>query len=775
LKRKAIFLLYRVLQALASPAILFYLMARGIRDRHYFPTLPQRFGELPALWQKTAPGAIWLHAVSVGEVLGAIPLIEEFRKRSPASPIYLSTTTLAGRSIAEQRLQGGACGVDGVFYAPLDLVWAVRRVLRHLRPSLVVVVETEIWPNLFREVNRLGCGLALVNGRISDRALPRYRFFAPLFSSVLSLCDRIVVQSDLMRERYLAAGAPPGIVEVGGNLKYDFTPPTLSADSPVLDFVRAGRGKLWIAASTSADGVIEEEDAVLIAHWQLKGWRLIIAPRKPERFDAVARKLEASGLNYTRRSHLDNPAADVLLLDSIGELSGLFAHADVVFMGGTLAHKGGHNILEPALFGKPVIAGPHLENFRDIEAHFERRQAILRIASGVDLAPAVLRAASDSELGKRALAAAEIQRGTAARIADALMELYDSRYPSDRPAQPAYMFLWYLSEIWRAASALDRRRKRAHRRRLPGVPVVSVGNITAGGTGKTPVTIELLRDFQAFRPGLLTRGHGRHTSAIVVLPQGDERLPVALTGDEAQIYTRSAHVPIGIGGARFDAGTRLLEVAPVQLMFLDDGFQHLQIHRDFDLVLIDSLHPFGGGHLLPLGRLREPLEGLARADAFLITRENEAVNLPAIESVLRRYNPAAPIFRARTVPRHWVDERGDTMEIASMAGRPAVAFCGLGNPHAFWRTLEPLGVKSISQHHYGDHHRYSPTEVRRLVRYAKSVGADILLTTAKDAVNLCPEFHAIIDPLRLYWLEIGVEIDHRDELIDLIASRVSHK
>ncbi len=788
LKRKAIFLLYRVLQALVSPAILTYILIRVIRNRQYFATLSQRFGELPASWENTAPGAIWLHAVSVGEVLGAIPLVEEFRKQSPSTAIYLSTSTLAGRTTAEKRLLQ-ANSVDGVFYAPFDFVWAVRRVLRHLRPSVVVVLETEIWPNIFREVNRLGCGLAIVNGRISDRALPSYRRLAPLFSEVLSLCDRIVVQSELMRERYVTAGAPPGIVDVGGNLKYDFRPGAgpIRADSPIMRFLHtepenhAGTGSearelkpLWIAASTSADELIEEEDAVIAAQCQLADWRLIVAPRKPERFDAVSRKLETSGLNYARRSQLNNlsaPSADVLLLDSIGELSGLFAHAQVVFMGGTLAGRGGHNILEPALFGKPVIAGPHLENFRDIEAHFERHKAILRIASGTDLAAAVLDAAADPDLGKRALAAAQIERGAAKRIADTVMDLYHSRYPGERPPQPVWMFLWCFSQIWRAASAIDRRRKSAHRRKLP-VPVVSVGNITAGGTGKTPVTIELLRDFQTAGPGLLTRGHGRSTSAIVLLPKGDERFPISLTGDEAQLYVRAAHVPIGIGGERFEAGSRLLGMAPVHLLFLDDGFQHLQLHRDFDLVLIDSLHPFGGGQLLPLGRLREPIEGLSRAHAFVITRENEASNIAAIESTLRHYNATAPIFRARTVPRHWMNEQGETVNIAGMTGLRSVAFCGLGNPHAFWKTLDSLGVKSISRHNYDDHHRYTPAEIRRLATYARDARAEVLLTTAKDAVNLCPEFATIIQPLRLYWLDIGIEIDGRGELIALIASRI---
>jgi 3-deoxy-D-manno-octulosonic-acid transferase len=207
LKRKAIFLLYRVLQTLASPAILAYILARGLRNRRYFPTLRERLGELPALWQKTVPGAIWLHAVSVGEVLAALPLIDELHRGVPRSPMYLSTSTLAGHETAKARLQGI---VDGVFYAPFDFAWVIRRVLARLQPSILVVLETEIWPNLFNEAHRMGCGLAMVNARISDRALNRYRRFRWFFSSVLPLCNCIAVQSEEMSERFVDAGAPPG-------------------------------------------------------------------------------------------------------------------------------------------------------------------------------------------------------------------------------------------------------------------------------------------------------------------------------------------------------------------------------------------------------------------------------------------------------------------------------------------------------------------------------------------------------------------------------------
>ncbi len=760
-----------MLQGLLSPVVAAYLLLRCLRDRAYFGTLRERFGELPTLWKKTTPGAIWLHSVSVGEVLAAIPLIEELLARRPEAPIFLSTSTPAGRGIADKRLKGV---VDGIFYAPLDYVWIVRRVLRWIQPSVLVVLETEIWPNLFREAKRIGCGVIIVNGRISDRALPKYRKYAGLFGEVLELCDLILAQSDGMRERWIAAGAPPERCRNGGNLKYDFKPGTVAADSPAVRFLRGAPGKVWVAASTCSDGVIDEEDGVLTAQRSLSGWRLVLAPRHPDRFEAVARKVEASGLRWTRRSAMADDAADVLLLDSIGELAGLFAHADAVFMGGTIAEKGGHNVLEPAVFGKPVVAGPHLENFPDIEREFEARDALLRIGSMAELADGIRRAASDPGLGARALEAARSQRGAAATAAEAVIGLYDICCPEDRPKQPGYLFLLVFELLWQFFSARDRRGKGRRRRRLPR-PVVSVGNLTAGGTGKTPLAIELLRELRHDGAALLTRGHGRGTGGMVLLPRGDEPLPVALTGDETQLYmrafSRDKPVPIGIANERYEAGRVLLEQSDVRLFVLDDGFQHVQLARDFDLVLVDALHPFGGGRLLPMGRLREPLEGFARADAVVITRANEAPNVNAIESVIRRYNPQVPIFRARTVVDRWTDASGATLAFPAVADLRAVAICGLGNPAAFWKSLELVGAKVLERYEFGDHHRYKPVEIRRLARRALDLKAEVILTTAKDAVNLPAETASIIAPLRLCWLEIAVEIDGREELLGLIREK----
>jgi len=326
----------------------------------------------------------------------------------------------------------------------------------------------------------------------------------------------------------------------------------------------------------------------------------------------------------------------------------------------------------------------------------------------------------------------------------------------------AFAFVWKLGSAW------DRRRKLARMRRLP-VPVVSIGNITAGGTGKTPVAIELLRAFQSLRPGLLTRGYGRSTHQNVLLLSASDTRPVELTGDEAQLFRQASGAAIGIGADRFAVGTELVNAAHPGVIFLDDGFQHLQLHRDFDLVLVDALRPFGGGHLIPLGRLREPLAGLSRAGAFVITRASEAPNTDAIAATLRRYNPAAPIFYATTVARQWHKPDGTTFAVDALPQPRAVAFCGLGNPESFWRTLRGLGVEPLGRYTWEDHHRYSPAEIRRLAQHAQDIGAQCLLTTAKDAVNLPPDCAALIAPLELFWLEISIEFDRPEELHALIA------
>ena len=386
---------------MALPVLLLYFLFRGLGNRAYWRTLPQRCGFLPHSFRQTGPGAIWLHAVSMGEVLACMEFARRLRAEFPHSPLFVSVSTLAGHATAVEKLRTTA---DGVFYAPVDYVFAVRRVLRALRPAVVVVAETEIWPNWFREVKRTGAGLCIVNGRISDQALPKYLRVQWFFPPVLGAVDSILAQTDQMRGRFLALGAPDDRVRTGGNLKYDFDARAADAGSPVMQLLERVRpGKVWIAASTmppAGAGDVDEDDVVIAAFRELATrWPnllLILVPRKPERFEAAAAKLAAAGVRFVRRSSLATGEPDlalphVLLLDSIGELGGLFGCADVVFMGGTLARRGGHNILEPALFGKPVIVGPHMENFQAIAEEFRAAGALVEIGAAPELTAAVER------------------------------------------------------------------------------------------------------------------------------------------------------------------------------------------------------------------------------------------------------------------------------------------------------------------------------------------------------------------------------------------------
>jgi tetraacyldisaccharide 4'-kinase len=775
LKTKGIYLLYRFLQILALPGVLAYFFFRSTRNLAYFPSIWQRLGFLSRSFSQTVPGAIWLHAVSVGEVVSVMELAHSLRAQFPRARLFVSTTTLAGRATAREKLAGLA---SGIFYAPLDHVFAVRRVLRTLQPALVIVVETEIWPNLFREAKRAGCALGIVNGRISDRTWKRYRRWRWFFSEAMRWPDAVLVQSEAMRDRYLSLGTPLARIQVAGNLKYDFAPK--ESQSPVGKFVdRLRPAEIWIAASTDAD----EEDAVLAAFHELNQQHtrilLLIAPRRPERFDPVAAKLERAGVRFVRRTELKGalhlPA--VLLMDSVGELNGLFPLADVVFMGGTLAERGGHNILEPAFFARPIICGPHMENFREIAEQFCAAGALVQIARPSELAGAVDRLLNDcgwaAELGRRAFECAAANRGATERAMKAIHLATADATPRFRPNFAKFWLALPFSWLWRLGGTWSRRRGLQRQRKLEAA-VVSVGNLTMGGTGKTPLVLYLAEEMQraGHRPGVLSRGYGRHSLERHLVLSPGARVRVSHSGDEPQMFLRAGTTAVGIGSDRFETGRMLQVRFGVDVLILDDGFQHVRLARQADIALIDALRPFGGGEVFPLGRLREPLDGLRRADIIVVTRIECARGTFDIQCAIRRYNAQAPIFYARAVPQYWV-EAASGAQIPKLPVSRVGAFCGLGNPESFWCSLEGLGIESAERVGFDDHHMYRAHELRRMAHQFAAAKAEAVVTTEKDAINLCEGNIELFAPLRLYWLKIRTAIDREAEFLELIERRIA--
>ncbi len=689
-------------------------------------------------------------------------------------PVYVSVATLAGREIAEKVLTGIAAGI---FFVPLDYISCVRRVLRALRPGLVLVLETEIWPNLYRESRRSGARLLIANGRISDRRADRYRGMKWFFRPVLEQPNVLYVQSEVDRNRYIATGAPPENVELGGNLKYDFTPREDVAPEIRSLLDRSQPSAIWIAASTmpplDADDV-DEDDIVLDAFAKLRTrypkLMLILVPRRPERFDLAAEKLKAANVPFVRRSGmrasstLDLPG--VLLLDTIGELAGLFSIASAVFMGGTLARRGGHNILEPAFFAKPVIVGPNMQNFAAIAAEFRERKAMIEIQKPDELAAAVARALEDgAEVGARGREVSQRSRGAVDAIAKAAAEHWNLSLSQPFPSLWRRTLLGPLALCWRLGAAWNRRRKEAKAKKLDQ-PVVSIGNLTVGGAGKTPVTRWLVDQLgRAGRhPAILTRGYRRRSPAHMTIVAAGELASSDVTGDEAQMLVRDGHAQLGISADRYAAGVELTRRFQPDVFVMDDGLQHSALVRDLDVILIDALDPFGGGSLLPLGRLREPVELLARAKAIVITRAGPTIPLGGVEARIRTLNATAPLFRARTIG-------GEFQPIGRQppfAHKNVAAFCGLGNPASFFETLREMGIGICYRWRFGDHHHYWPHELQRLVGRALDAGAEAVVTTEKDMLNLPAGAAEQFSPLPAYWLPVRIEMDRPDEFLRLI-------
>jgi 3-deoxy-D-manno-octulosonic-acid transferase len=425
-------LLFSLGVILAAPYYLWRLRGnlRSMRWR-------ERFGLLPASFQQARREAIWVHAVSVGETQAVVGLVRELQKSFPGRSIYLSHVTPAGREAGTHWLPE----VAGRFYLPLDWRWSVRRALERIRPALMVIVETELWPNLLREAQRFGTRIVIANARLSDRSFRRYRLAGPFMRRVLANVDRICAQSAMDTERFLKIGARPEQVAPTGNLKFDAGPPQLGGIARLLakGLKRAGRGPVLIAAST-----MPGEEALVLRAWDNVRNRsphalLVLAPRHPARFQEVEQMLVADGRNLVRRTTLETDvealaaqlaSPEILLLDSIGELAGIFELADVVFVGGSLVPTGGHNVLEPAYWSKPIIFGPYMHNFRDIAQLFVESEAAIQIRTADELAREALRLLGDVEtsraLGAKANQLLERESGATRRVMDEIAKLLDS-------------------------------------------------------------------------------------------------------------------------------------------------------------------------------------------------------------------------------------------------------------------------------------------------------------------------------------------------------------
>lgn len=418
--------LYNLLIHLAAPFVVLHQWWRGRRDPAYRDGLAQRLGFGPRL----AGESIWVHAVSVGEVQAAAPLVTALRRHYPAMPLVVTTVTPTGAARARMLFAEEV----GVRYVPLDLPGAVRRFFDRVRPRVAIIMETELWPNLFNECGRRSVPLVLASARISPRSVQRYRKLVPLFRETLSHGIVIAAQSESDAGRFRSIGASPERTFVTGNIKFDFE---LRPDVPALG--RAWRGAnaparpVWVAGSTHEG----EEEILLDAHARLQQVRadalLVLVPRHPNRFDTVAGLLERGGCRWIRRSSGEAAGGDVqvVLGDTMGELMTFYAAADVAFVAGSFVPVGGHNLLEPASLGLPIVTGPHNFNSEDVYRKMLDAGALLEVADATELAAALTRLLADTagraDVGARGRRVVADNRGALRRLLELVAPLLTDR------------------------------------------------------------------------------------------------------------------------------------------------------------------------------------------------------------------------------------------------------------------------------------------------------------------------------------------------------------
>ncbi|MDT5156278.1 MAG: 3-deoxy-D-manno-octulosonic-acid transferase [Acidobacteriota bacterium] len=462
------YLLYSILLGIGVFALLPRFLFDAARHGKYAAGLGERAGALPK-FDAGGRAVVWLHCVSVGEAQAARPLVRALLEEYPHHALVVSTTTLTGQRVAREAFAGQAALV---FYFPFDWAWSVRRALRRINPSAVLVMETELWPRFFRECRRAGVPVALVNGRISEKSFSRYRLIRPFIRRVLADLSLAAMQSEGDATRLCSLGLAPERARVTGNVKFDLEETTgqplteelrrrfrFDKDRPlvvaasthapeeriVLEAFKLAASEAFTAGTgavaAAGMGAVAGEGAAAAGEDSAAGRpRLLIAPRHPERFAEVAAQIAESGLSWTRRSvepRESDVACDVILLDSIGELRAVYMLAEVVFVGGSIAPVGGHNVLEPALAARPVITGAHTSNFKAIVGALLEREALVQLppTKEPEAARALAHALRDllnddvkrRRTGERARAVLEQNRGATARTVKLLAPILEER------------------------------------------------------------------------------------------------------------------------------------------------------------------------------------------------------------------------------------------------------------------------------------------------------------------------------------------------------------
>jgi 3-deoxy-D-manno-octulosonic-acid transferase len=797
------FFAYNLILTGVLPLILLWGIVRLLKgkSRHGWG---QRFGFLGKIGQE--PGnpqrgpRIWVHACSVGEVNAILPVIKNLRKQFPAAIIFFSTITPTGQAQARR-----VCPeADAIFYFPFDLALCQGLALRFIRPDLCILTERELWPNFLSLCQMQRIPVLVANGIVTEHSSALNQWVPGFMRWRASLVDFYSVQTENSRERLLAMGVETARIAVDGNTKSDQPMPEAGKEEALAQVLGWTPASQWLVAGSTHAG--EEEivlDAFALVHAKVPAAQLVLAPRHPERTTAVVALVEKTGLPFVRRSELVNHAvmshhpAAIVILDTIGELTLAYRLCRGAFVGGSLvANVGGHNPLEVTAEGKPVFFGSQMQNCRDVADLLCRQEVGFTVQNAAELAMQWHRALSDTnwcaEIEQRTRAVMQQYQGAATRAAQRAVKLLAKSQESRESVLPttaliasephsklesyllaviehrqidplANLVRWGLEGLswcyrgglavylWLFQIGL------LHKTRID-CPVISIGNLTLGGTGKTLATTAICQWLLSkdMKPAILSRGYGGEADGEQVVSDGQRLLmKPSQSGDEPFLLAATIPEALVLVGKDRRHSARQARRMGAQVLVLDDGMQYWKLQKDYEIVLVDALNPFGNGYVFPRGLLREPQSALARTQEIWITHADlvPLEKLVALEDTLAAYAPGKPLVATCHEPVALRDfATGDRIGLWALEGKRVLAISGIGNPVAFETMLARLGTEVIPAR-FGDHHSYTREELEKLMR---EVPGDVgmIITTAKDAVRL-PEDLRFHCPIRILEIRLA--------------------
>ncbi len=765
---------------------------------------------------------IWIHGASVGEIVATSPLVKQIRKEMPDRPVLVSAFTVGGYNMAKQIIPEA----DAIIYFPLDLPFIAESLVKRIHPGVFMPVETELWPNFLRAIRERHIPVMMVNGRISEKSVKSYRYLYGIWDDMLNTVTRFCMQSSIDADYIAHLGADHNKIFVTGNTKFDQTYAEVTPED--LEKYRLELGlhndyPVIVAGSTHPG----EEKILLESFKKVRSVyphaRLVIAPRKTARAGEIAKLASKYGYETGFRSQMlqeegERKEYPLLIIDTIGELGRIYAVGDIVFVGGSFSNTGGHNVLEPAAHAKPILVGPSMQNFKDSYALLSKVKACKMVNSNAELTSEMLDILKNDErraqMGAASMQVIRENRGADVRSIRYLKELLDltavpareyHKYPintrnltdegggrlrhGDAVIQYVYQIAygpdtpfmgWLLLALLRGMSYLYEFGVRSKlylyesglvKREKLNCCVISIGNITVGGTGKTPTAQKMAAIIKAmgYRVVILNRGYRSHwDKELGVVSNGNKIFMTAYeAGDEAYLMAKTLPgIPVIIGKNRAVTGRYAVEKLNAEVIIMDDGYQHWQLERDLDVVLVDTLNMFGNGCVLPRGTLREPLENLSRGDLFLLTKTDQSSKLSRMQlrHTISKYN-AAPVVESVHKPKNFVEiadwYKGiaeNSHDLEELRGKDVMVFSAIGNPSSFEQTLCSIGLNIVEAVRYPDHHDYGMLEMQYINERASSQKAVAMVTTAKDAVKIPTEFIYSNREIPLYILNMEIHI-----------------